>query len=605
MTAMGYNSGSVPESAFWPGQSKMTVVDSVYARLPSKAVTVEGLRIVAEPKTIGSADRGRRILGGKLPFGSEEYSIPAGGIWETDGKNHQLLSWIHGFTWLDDLAALRDGAAISFSKESVLEWIRRYHAGRGPGWTADIAARRLIRWVGHSWFLMSGWTEKEREIFAGAIFNNVRFVERRWKSLPRGVRRFEALAGMIYANSMFPNREPALRIASESIAQEANRMIGLQGEIPSRNPEELLQVTTLLSWTETMMIEAEIAPSADLVSAIKRAALVLRAVRHATGSLARFHGGGSGPTGYLDRVLAESGERYVPLDQLSMGYSRLSARGASVVADAAAPNSGEGSESSHASTLAFELHANGCPIIVNRGGVRDPAFEAERELRETRSSSTIEVDGNSSSQFAQSGAVSGARDSTLSMVPRNVRIEQLPGADGQTLIASHDGYRPRLGLTHMRRIDLAEDGGRLWGEDTIWARSKEDRDSCSNALKERKNRKIAFAAHFHIHPETKIARSGNTVTLKTQNGDHWNFRFEGGAELKIAPSEYMDEVSGKSRSCVQIKLESAISAQSGQLRWKFERLGSPQSALLTVGSADEKSAGRRGPNEKRPADRTE
>ena len=133
MTAMGCNSGSVPESAFWPGRSKMTFADSIHARLPSKAVTTEGIRIVAEPRMIGSAGRGRKILSGKLPFGSEECPIPAGGIWETEGGNRRLLSWIHGFTWLDDLAALRDGPAISFSKESVLEWIRRYRAGRGPG----------------------------------------------------------------------------------------------------------------------------------------------------------------------------------------------------------------------------------------------------------------------------------------------------------------------------------------------------------------------------------------------------------------------------------------------------------------------------------------
>lgn len=605
MTAMdgSCNSESVPESAFWPEQPKMTFADSVYARMPSDTVTADGIRIVAEPNSIGSADRGRKILEGKLPFRSEEHPIPAGGIWKTEGKNRRLLSWIHGFTWLDDLAAIRDGAAIKLSKAGTLEWIRRFHAGNGPGWTADIAARRLIRWVGHSQLLMTGWTEKERDVFASAIFKNARFVERRWKSLPRGIRRFEALAGMIYADSMFPSRESSLRMASESIAQEAKRMIGGQGEIQSRNPEELLQTATLLSWSGTVLVDAGIAPSADLVNAVKRAAMVLRAVRHTTGPLARFQGGGAGPTGYLDRILAESGERYVPLGQLSMGYSRLSARGASIVADAAAPNSGKGSESSHASTLAFELLADGCPIVVNRGSMHGPAGDRGIELRETRSSSTIEVDGSSSSRFARPGMTVGSRDRMLLTAPRNVRIEQLPGVDGQTLIASHDGYVPRLGLTHMRRMDLAEDGGRLWGEDTIWARSKEDRDLCSNVLKKRNHGQIALAARFHIHPETKIVDSGSTVRLKTGSGDHWDFRFDGEAELKIAPSEYMDEASGKARNSNQIMLESSISAPSGQLRWRFKRIDIPKTTTLTVGSADEKSAIRRRPADEQPKDR--
>ena len=79
MTAMGCNSGSVPESAFWPGQSKMTFADSIYARLPSKAVTAEGIRIFAEPRMIGSAGRGRKILSGKLPFRFRRMSYPGRG----------------------------------------------------------------------------------------------------------------------------------------------------------------------------------------------------------------------------------------------------------------------------------------------------------------------------------------------------------------------------------------------------------------------------------------------------------------------------------------------------------------------------------------------
>ena len=605
MTATDCNSGSVPESAFWPDRPQTTFVDSVYARLPSKAVTAEGIRIVAEPKTVGSADRGRRILDGKLPFDSEEWPIPAGGIWETEARNRLLQSWIHGFTWLDDLAAVRDGFAVAMSRDSVMGWIRRYGAGNGPGWVGDIAARRLIRWVGHSQLLMTGWTEQECNTFANAIFMNAKFVERRWQSLPLGIRRMESLAGMVYANSMFPSRGPMLSMISETIAREANRIIGLHGQIPSRNPEELLRMATLLAWAKAVLVDAGLAPLADHVNAIKRAALVLRGVRHAKGTLARFQGGGPGPKGYLDRLLAESGERYVPLGQLSMGYSKLSARGASVVVDAAAPNCGKGSETSRASTLAFEFLANGTPLIVNGSRAVDPMQKTEQELRETRSSSTIEVDGCSSSRFAPSGIMSGRRGRSLLMVPENVRIEQMPGTDGQTLIASHDGYGPQFGLTHMRRMDLAKDGGRLWGEDTIWAKSKGDRLAYSRVLSDRNLSAIRFAARFHIHPETKVAHSGNSVRLRTEGGDQWSFHFEGTDELKVVPSEYMDEATGEMRTSSQIVLESSVGAFSGQLRWRFERIRIPQSSALTAGHADESVAARNRSQGANSADRAE
>ena len=57
----------------------------------------------------------------------------------------------------------------------------------------------------------------------------------------------------------------------------------------------------------TALKEAGRKPSDIHMQAIERIAPTLRTLRHADGSLARFHGGGRGMEGRLDSALAESG----------------------------------------------------------------------------------------------------------------------------------------------------------------------------------------------------------------------------------------------------------------------------------------------------------
>ena len=65
--------------------------------------------------------------------------------------------------------------------------------------------------------------------------------------------------------------------------------------------EELLEVLSLLNWTRDILNENDHPVPEPITAAITRIAPVLRALRHADGGLARFHGGGSGIEGRLDR----------------------------------------------------------------------------------------------------------------------------------------------------------------------------------------------------------------------------------------------------------------------------------------------------------------
>ena len=103
---------------------------------------------------------------------------------------------------------------------------------------------------------------------------------------------FEALTGMIYAGLSLEGMEEHVDPAVRALARDCAAEIDEMGGLPTRNPEELLEVFTLLTWAALSLGEAGKTPPIEVLDAIIRIAPTLRALRHSDGGLARFHGGG-------------------------------------------------------------------------------------------------------------------------------------------------------------------------------------------------------------------------------------------------------------------------------------------------------------------------
>ncbi|MDZ7907899.1 MAG: heparinase II/III family protein [Gemmobacter sp.] len=178
-----------------------------------------------------------------------------------------------------------------------------------------------------------------------------------------------------------------------------------EGGIPTRNPEELLEVFTLLTWAAQALTDAGRHLPAAHLEAIARIAPTLRALRHADGGLARFHGGGRGLEGRLDQALAASGvNRRAAGCRAGDGLCPAAGGRTTVIVDAARPaRRARPRASAHASTLAFELTSGRRPMIVNCGSGAPFGADWHRASRATQSHSTLSLDGYSSSRFAQDG----------------------------------------------------------------------------------------------------------------------------------------------------------------------------------------------------------
>ena len=550
---------------------RLRFLNRLYARLSSRQKTVKGFVSQPEPRTVGSFARGRQLIAGNILFSGYLVESPDTRLWEVAAPTTAFDKERHGFAWLDDLAAVGDMAARAKAQNWLWGWIESYGNGTGPGWTPDLAGRRVIRWINHAIFLLRGQSREQSEVFFRALAGQTWFLSKRWGAAAPGLPRFEALTGLIFTGLSLEGREDMADPAVKALAQECASQIDAQGGLPTRNPEELLEVFTLLNWAAAVLHESgRGAPQAHM-AAIERIAPTLRALRHADGGLARFHGGGRGLEGRLDHALAASHVKPGEPKGLSMGYARMSARRTSVIIDAALPPAGPASGNAHASTLAFELTSGRRPLVVNCGSGVSFGAEWRRAGRATPSHSTLCIGGYSSGRL-----VSNPRDpgvEALKDTATRVPIELSEMADGVRFRGGHDGYVRNFGLTHARTLELAFDGRGMAGEDMLLAVEDSDKRRFDKAMDSVSLAGIAFDIRLHLHPDVDatLDLGGAAVSMALKSGEIWVFRHDGACELALEPSVYLENGRLKPRATRQIVVSGRALDYATRVRWTLAK----------------------------------
>ncbi len=247
-----------------------------------------------------------------------------------------------------------------------------------------------------------------------------------------GLARFEALAGLLHGalslDGMERHVEPALR----ALARECGTQIDARGAIATRNPEELLEIFTLLTWCASLLGDAGRVPGTALHSALERIAPTLRGLRHADGGAGAVprrrprRRGTSGP-GALPVRASAPGRR---TRRRRWATSRLHHARTSVIADTAPPPRRDASAAAHASTLAFELTSGRRPLIVNCGDGAVFGESWRRAGRATASHSTLAIEGYSSARLGTASLISGRRAELLIDAPKSVPLERRATGSG-------------------------------------------------------------------------------------------------------------------------------------------------------------------------------
>ena len=556
-------------------------MNRLHARLSALARPATAFVSQPEPRSIGSFAKGRQLSAGNFLFAGFLFEAPGKSIWDIAIPDASFEEALHGFAWLDDLAAVDDLPARSRAQDWTFEWIARSGRGAGPGWSPDLTGRRLIRWINHAIMLLNGRDKAEAHAYFRSLGRQTIFLARRWKTATPGLPRFEALTGLIYAGLALTGMERHVAQASDALARECAREVDSEGGIPTRNPEELLQVFTLLTWASRALSDAGRKARPEHLAAIERIAPTLRALRHADGGLARFHGGGRGAVGALDQALAQAGGKALTAHGLSMGFARMAGGRTSVILDGAAPPIGRSSTNAHASTLAIEVTSGRRPLIVNCGSGASFGVEWRRAGRATPSHSTLGIKGFSSSRLGSSGAAGGGAQVELDDVPEQVWVQQDAGMDGLRILAGHNGYAPTHGMSHIRQLALSVDGRAMTGEDTLGAMTAIDRRRYDKVMERIGMKGIEFDIRFHLHPDVDatLDMGGSAVSMALKSGEIWVFRHDGVGELQLDPSVYLESGRLKPRSSRQIVLSSVVLDYACQLSWTLAKAQDTSAAI--------------------------
>ncbi len=545
----------------------------------SKVPAATGFVSQPEPRTIGQYNRGRQMVAGNFLFAGHLVEAPGAAIWDIKAPDPAFAREVHGFSWLDDLAALGDSAARLRAQDWTYDWIARYGRGRGAGWSPDLTARRLIRWINHAFFLMSGRKADQTNGYFRLLTTQTVYLSHAWKKAAPGLPRFEALTGMICAGLALKGMEGHVAPAVTALAADCAAEIDDQGGLPTRNPEELLEVFTLLTWAAQALAEAGRMAPFELSAAMERIAPTLRALRHADGGLARFHGGGRGVDGRLDHALASAGVRALPSAKLAMGFARLQGGRTTVIVDAASPPGARAGRAAHASTCAFELTSGRRPLIVSCGSGVPFGAQWRQAGRATASHSTLAIEGYSSSRFAPDDF--GTFRETAHVTVARV----LPAEDGTGLHLAHDGWSATHGLSHVRDLFLANDGRKISGIDKLASLNLAEKQRFEALIQDGRLTGVAFDLRFHLHPDVdaRLDMGGAAVSLALKSGEIWVFRHDGGAKLTLQPSVYLERTRLRPRPSRQIVLSASAVDFETRLGWTLAKAQDTPLAIRDLG----------------------
>jgi uncharacterized heparinase superfamily protein len=476
---------------------------------------------------------------------------------------------LYGFGWLRHLRAAGTALAQANARSLVDEFVTSKLGDKRIACSPEITARRLMSLISQSPLILEGADHAFYQRFLRIIGQHVRKLERQVRSGALPFQQLMAAIALCYAGLCCEGLDRNLRRASRLLARELERQILADGGHVSRNPRIAVDLLFDLLPLRQMFASREVDTPDALLHAIDRMLPMVRLFRHGDGTLSHFNGMGVTAADHLATLLTYDDMRSQPIQHAPhSGYERLEAGRTLLVADVGAPPPRPLSQNAGAGCLSFEFSSAAQRIVVNCGTPYIAGDAIIQASRSTAAHSTASIDDVSSCQIVdKKGSWLQRRISAWLLrrvgpivlsAPERVAAERSEREHAQILGASHDGYKPRFGITHERRWQLSPKGNVLDGED--------------NFLTEGGRAGTAQAViRFHLAPGIKASRAqgGRVVMLVLPNKEAWQFS-AAPTEAQLEDSIFLATADGMRRT-EQIVLTIRPS-ETPVVRWRFERL---------------------------------
>ena len=495
--------------------------------------------------TIGNVEHGRAMLEGRYPVGGQLRDLGAL-PWTAPELGDRERAALHRFDFLGDLAAVDHPAARKKAIALFEDWDEHFGTYTSVSWRADILAARLVNCLSCYGALFDEAETAFRARFLDSIARQLRHLRRVAPSEAPPASRIEVFKGLIYGEVCVAGEPDRLERALGFLEEEVERQILPDGSHLSRSPGRQLAILEALIDIRAVLTSASLEVPVTLRNAIDRMAPMVRFLRHGDGALACFHGGGRPDPAHVSRVLTRSdAQGRAPQRAPYARFERVDANGLTVILDGGPPPSGNHDDDAHAGMMSLEISVDGQRLFVNCGAGPGTDPEWREALRTTAAHSTLVVDDTNSCELTPAGI--GRR-------VENVECDRGERDDNIWISSSHDGYEPRFGLTHRRRLYIDGTTTDLRGEDIVVGANAEP-----------------FAVRFHLHPavQATMDTEPGAVILMMPNGNRWRLRTDRG--IDIEDSVYWQDDTGIARS-KQIVIADRTTGEATPVKWRLHRV---------------------------------
>jgi uncharacterized heparinase superfamily protein len=368
----------------------------------------------------------------------------------------------------------------------VKRWMRENRFGKGTAFMPYPLSLRIVNWV--KFHLNAGGLDEKDRL---SLWNQIRYLSDRPENYVYGNHLFSNAKALLFGSALFGGGESEriYRQALDIVLRELDEQFLPDGAHFELSPMyHALAMEDLLDLMNVSEAFPGDFPREPIVAKIRKGLDWLSDMTHANGELANFNDTANAVAPSYAK-LADYAERLgIPVHREGEGSFRMHAgSGFAVVRDEAVHLIMDVGRvgcdyimaHAHADTLSFELSVRGRRLVVN-SGISQYGVSAQRQReRGTSSHSTVEVDGEDSSEVWMGFRVARRAQ------PFGLDIRYHEESRECVVTCSHDGYRRLKGRPDHRRTWRYNPSGFLFVKDEVLG-------SCRSAV-----------SRLYLHPEVE------------------------------------------------------------------------------------------------------
>lgn len=530
-------------------------------RLTLKGRVPDGFLAMPHDGRPANALLGKAILSGRFTLANGRMSVQGSGDpWNRASPTRAFAIELHRFSWLPHLMTQGDEGA----KEAVrlfLLWQKTFRNWTPFTWGEEVLARRLINlsifarrlaavaqpWEAHA--LAESIAEQGRHLLR--LHNNAAYQASRAVALV-------AIGCVLSGNVGDSFRRKGLKRLPKAL----RRCTQSDGSHMSRSPEQGLELLyDLLLLVDALSQRSQAVPD-YIEEHIERLSRFVRTLSHPDGSLVSFQGAESLLEEQILPALlhtdAKAGNLPNALEQAR--YHCLLGRSLSVFVDAGEAKGGDFGFAACDYPMAFEVSGGRDKLIVSPGW--SPLQSDSQAFRVVGAANTLTL-GDELILKPVADRFGELLHFTLQGLRYKVRSRRVEAEESGTLLElEHEGWRPRFGLKHERRLYVDAQRDELRGEErlTPMATGKKLQNMPAS---------VPYAVRFLLHPEVQasLARDRKSILLRGPGGRGWWLRHDA-ADVALGEGTVFEKGSPRKTTLIVLNGTARLDTPT-RLRWKL------------------------------------